>query len=72
MRNFTIAVIPGDGVGQEVIPEGTHPRPNRIEDVDLVVGLLAEPVYTTLGLDCMNNNGPGKPLVEKGRPNGHL
>ncbi|HEY6393721.1 MAG TPA: peroxidase family protein [Bryobacteraceae bacterium] len=87
-------------------PNGT--LVDNIEDVDLVVGLLAEPVrphgfaisetqfvvfiinasrrlfsdrfltssfrpefYTTLGLDWVNNNGPGKPRMEKGKPNGH-
>ena len=27
--------------------------------------------YTTLGLNWVNNNGPGKPVMEKGQPNGH-
>lgn len=27
--------------------------------------------YTTLGVDWVNNNGPGAPQMEKGAPNGH-
>ncbi len=27
--------------------------------------------YTTLGVDWVNNNGPGAPRMEKGTPNGH-
>ncbi|HEY2466568.1 MAG TPA: peroxidase family protein [Terracidiphilus sp.] len=27
--------------------------------------------YTTLGVDWVNNNGPGAPQMEKGTPNGH-
>ena len=27
--------------------------------------------YTTMGLDWVNNNGPGGPVMEKGQPNGH-
>ena len=88
-------------------------RPNgslvdNIEDVDTIVGYLAEPVrphgfaisetqfvvfilnasrrlfsdrfftssfrpefYTTLGVNWVNNNGPGAPRIEKGLPNGH-
>jgi len=81
---------------------------DNIEDVDTVVGYLAEPVrphgfaisetqfvvfilnasrrlfsdrfftssfrpefYTTLGIDWVNNNGPGPVMMEKGAPNGH-
>lgn len=81
---------------------------DNIEDVDIVVGFLAEPVrphgyaisetqfvvfilnasrrlfsdrfftscfrpefYTRLGVDWVNNNGPGEPMIEKGMPNGH-
>ena len=81
---------------------------DNIEDVDLVVGILAEPVrphgfaisetqfvvfllnasrrlfsdrfltssyrpefYTTMGLDWVNNNGPGKPGAESVKSNGH-
>ena len=28
--------------------------------------------YTKLGIDWVNNNGPGKPQIEKGTPNGHV
>lgn len=81
---------------------------DNIEDVDTVVGYLAEPVrphgfaisetqfvvfilnasrrlfsdrfftssfrpefYTKLGVDWVNNNGPGPVVMEKGAPNGH-
>jgi hypothetical protein len=81
---------------------------DNIEDVDTVVGFLAEPVrphgfaisetqfvvfilnasrrlfsdrfftscfrpefYTKLGVDWVNNNGPGPAQIEKGMPNGH-
>lgn len=81
---------------------------DNIEDVDTVVGFLAEPVrphgfaisetqfvvfilnasrrlfsdrfftscfrpefYTKLGVDWVNNNGPGPAQLEKGMPNGH-
>ena len=81
---------------------------DNIEDVDTVVGYLAEPVrphgfaisetqfvvfilnasrrlfsdrfftssfrpefYTKLGVDWVNNNGPGPAVMEKGAPNGH-
>lgn len=81
---------------------------DNIEDVDTVVGYLAEPVrphgfaisetqfvvfilnasrrlfsdrfftscfrpefYTKLGVDWVNNNGPGPAVIEKGMPNGH-
>lgn len=81
---------------------------DNIEDVDTVVGYLAEPVrphgyaisetqfvvfilnasrrlfsdrfftssfrpefYTKLGVEWVNNNGPGAPVMEKGMPNGH-
>lgn len=81
---------------------------DNIEDVDTVVGYLAEyrrphgfaisetqfvvfilnasrrlfsdrfftssfrpEFYTTLGVDWVNNNGPGDPQLEKGTPNGH-
>ena len=81
---------------------------DNVEDVDTVVGWLAEPVrphgfaisetqfvvfilnasrrlfsdrfftssfrpefYTKLGVDWVNNNGPGAPQIEKGMPNGH-
>jgi hypothetical protein len=81
---------------------------DNIEDVDTVVGYLAEPVrphgfaisetqfvvfilnasrrlfsdrfftssfrpefYTRLGVDWVNNNGPGPVVMEKGAPNGH-
>jgi hypothetical protein len=81
---------------------------DNIEDVDTVVGWLAESVrphgfaisetqfvvfilnasrrlfsdrfftssfrpefYTRLGVDWVNNNGPGHPMMEKGEPNGH-
>src|SRR5580658_465164 len=81
---------------------------DNIEDVDIVVGFLAEPVrphgyaisetqfvvfilnasrrlfsdrfftscfrpefYTRLGVEWVNNNGPGEPMIEKGMPNGH-
>jgi len=81
---------------------------DNIEDVDTVVGWLAESTrphgfaisetqfvvfilnasrrlfsdrfftssfrpefYTTLGVDWVNNNGPGRPQIEKGAPNGH-
>jgi hypothetical protein len=81
---------------------------DNIEDVDTIVGYLAEPrhphgfaisetqfvvfilnasrrlfsdrfltssfrpeFYTTLGLNWVNNNGPGEPQIEKGQPNGH-
>ncbi|MGA8594277.1 MAG: peroxidase family protein [Bryobacteraceae bacterium] len=81
---------------------------DNIEDVDTVVGYLAEPVrphgfaisetqfvvfilnasrrlfsdrfftssfrpefYTRLGIDWVNNNGPGPAQIEKGMPNGH-
>jgi hypothetical protein len=27
--------------------------------------------YTTMGLNWVNNNGPGDPVMEKGQPNGH-
>jgi hypothetical protein len=27
--------------------------------------------YTTMGLNWVNNNGPGEPVMEKGQPNGH-
>jgi hypothetical protein len=27
--------------------------------------------YTTLGVDWVNNNGPGPEMIEKGTPNGH-
>src|SRR5947209_15397419 len=27
--------------------------------------------YTRLGVDWVDNNGPGKPQIEKGTPNGH-
>jgi len=88
-------------------------RPNgtlvdNIEDVDTIVGYLAEPVrphgfaisetqfvvfilnasrrlfsdrfftssfrpefYTRLGVDWVNNNGPGHVVMEEGEPNGH-
>lgn len=81
---------------------------DNVEDVDTVVGYLAEPVrphgfaisetqfvvfilnasrrlfsdrfftssfrpefYTKLGVDWVNNNGPGPAQLEKGMPNGH-
>jgi hypothetical protein len=81
---------------------------DNIEDVDTVVGWLAEctrphgfaisetqfvvfilnasrrlfsdrfftssfrpEFYTRMGVDWVNNNGPGAPVVEKGEPNGH-
>jgi hypothetical protein len=87
-------------------PNGT--LVDNIEDVDTVVGYLAEPVrphgfaisetqfvvfilnasrrlfsdrfftscfrpefYTKLGVDWVNNNGPGPAVMEKGMPNGH-
>lgn len=87
-------------------PDGT--LIDNVEDVDTVVGFLAEPkrphgfaisetqfvvfilnasrrlfsdrfltssfrpeFYSTLGLDWVNNNGPGKPLFEPGESNGH-
>jgi hypothetical protein len=28
--------------------------------------------YTTLGIDWVNNNGPGAPMMEQGAPNGHV
>lgn len=28
--------------------------------------------YTSLGVDWVNNNGPGQAVMEKGKPNGHL
>ena len=28
--------------------------------------------YTKLGIDWVNNNGPGQPMIEKGTPNGHV
>ena len=34
-------------------------------------GFRAE-FYTTLGIDWVMNNGPGKPMIEKGTPNGHV
>ena len=92
-----------DCLGQ---PNGT--LVDNIEDVDTIVGYLAEPVrphgfaisetqfvvfilnasrrlfsdrfftssfraefYTKLGVDWVNNNGPGPALMEKGTPNGH-
>lgn len=82
---------------------------DNIEDVDTIVGYLAEPVrphgfaisetqfvvfilnasrrlfsdrfftscfrpefYTKLGVDWVNNNGPGPAQIEKGSPNGHV
>ena len=82
---------------------------DNIEDVDTVVGWLAElsrphgfaisetqfqvfilnasrrlfsdrfftssfrpEFYTHLGIDWVNNNGPGSKMMEKGRPNGHV
>lgn len=87
-------------------PNGT--LVDNIEDVDTVVGWLAESTrphgfaisetqfvvfilnasrrlfsdrfltssfrpefYTTMGIDWVNNNGPGKPIMEAGAPNGH-
>jgi hypothetical protein len=81
---------------------------DNIEDVDTVIGYLAEPVrphgyaisetqfvvfilnasrrlfsdrfftssfrpefYSRLGVDWVNNNGPGPAMIEKGMPNGH-
>jgi hypothetical protein len=81
---------------------------DNIEDVDTVIGYLAEPVrphgyaisetqfvvfilnasrrlfsdrfftscfrpefYSHLGVDWVNNNGPGPAMIEKGMPNGH-
>jgi hypothetical protein len=87
-------------------PNGT--LVDNVEDVDTVVGYLAEPTrphgfaisetqfvvfilnasrrlfsdrfftssfrpefYTHLGVDWVNNNGPGHPQMEQGTPNGH-
>lgn len=113
-----ITKILHDITGAQRMPDGSpiidclgHPNGtliDNIEDVDLVVGFLAEPVrphgfaisetqfvvfilnasrrlfsdrfltssfrpefYTTLGLNCVKNNGPGEPQMEKGMPNGH-
>jgi hypothetical protein len=101
-RNADVSPI-NDCLGK---PNGT--LIDNIEDVDTVVGYLAETrrphgfaisetqfvvfilnasrrlfsdrfltssfrpeFYSTMGLNWVNNNGPGKPMMEKGQPNGH-
>lgn len=92
----------------DCLGHGDRTLVDNIEDVDTIVGYLAEPVrphgfaisetqfvvfilnasrrlfsdrfftssfrpefYTRLGVDWVNNNGPGPAMIEQGAPNGH-
>ena len=108
-KQITDAQLNGDGTPiNDCLGRANGTLIDNIEDVDTVVGYLAEPTrphgfaisetqfvvfilnasrrlfsdrfftssfrpefYTHLGVDWVNNNGPGRPQIEQGTPNGH-